>query len=59
MLINFGALLSRNTSEEQHFSPQEQAVHIFLFYFAPNFRGEKNSFLFIFPDNRLLVSSAQ
>lgn len=44
MLINFRALLSRNASEEQHFSPQEQAVHIFLFYFLQILEGKKIAF---------------
>lgn len=44
MLINFRALLSRNASEEKHFSPQEAAVQIFTFYLAPNFRGKTPAF---------------
>lgn len=59
MLINFRDLLSRNASEEKHFSPQEAAVQILIFYLAPNFRGKTPAFCLIFPDNRLLVFSAQ
>lgn len=44
MLINFRALLSRNASEEKHFSPQEAAVQIFIRYLAPNFRGKTPAF---------------